>query len=100
MLDSAGGQASKEGSELKTRARLMKVALKAAKVCIECGEFNVATKVLERAAEYQEVLTKGQNEEQGEEEEIGERLRVEYFAVRALLVSAAARTLDLIMSNT
>ncbi|KAJ4297875.1 Transcription factor [Kalmusia sp. IMI 367209] len=58
LLDSAGSQSIK-GRERKNCMRLMKVALKSAKVCIENNEVEGATKVLERAAEYQELL--GQN---------------------------------------
>jgi hypothetical protein len=64
----------------------MKVALKAAKWCIENKEVENATKVLERAAEYQEILSQEGESERGEAE-LGERLRVEYYALRTALVS-------------
>lgn len=73
----------------------MKVALKAAIVCIEAAELDIAVKVLERAADYQEVLGKrsdgdGEQGEKGQEEEgVGDRLRMEYYAVRTTLVSFA-----------
>ncbi|KAF2689190.1 SPO22-domain-containing protein [Lentithecium fluviatile CBS 122367] len=84
LLDSAGGQATK-GRERKTCIRLIKVALKAAKVCIESNELGSATKVLERAADYQEALSKGVVVDEAEEVEVGDRLRVEYFAIRTTL---------------
>jgi hypothetical protein len=91
LLDSASGQSVKACGR-KICVRLMKVALKAAKVCIASNEAAGATKVLERAAEYEEVLSKGADEEQDEEGEVGERLRVEYFAMRTTLVSILVRS--------
>lgn len=64
----------------------MKIALKAAKVCIASNEVDGATKVLECAAEYQEIL--GRNKKGDEEEEgLCERLLGEYYALRTALVS-------------
>jgi hypothetical protein len=65
----------------------MKVALKAARVCIDSKDFISATKVLERAADYQEALGSETDGERSDEEELRERLCVEYFAVRTMLVS-------------
>lgn len=87
LLDSASGQASK-GRERKNSIRLLKVALKAAKVCIDNSELSGATKTLERAADYQEALSKESDEESVEEYELGDSLRLEYFAVRTALVRA------------
>lgn len=84
LLDSVDGQGTK-GRQRKGCIRLMRVALKAARVCIEGNELSNAIKVLERAAEYQEVL--GKEGERGEDIELANRLRVEYFAVRTTLVS-------------
>jgi hypothetical protein len=70
--------------------RLMKVALKAARVCIEEGELVCATKVLERAADYQEgVDNESRETEEGEDIHVG--LRVDYYALRTLLVSELYR---------
>ncbi|KAJ4356283.1 sporulation-specific protein 22 [Didymosphaeria variabile] len=83
LLDSAGSQ-SIQGRERKNCIRLMKIALKAARWCIENKEVGNATKVLERAAEYQEMLAQeGENERN--EAEWGARLRVEYYALRTAL---------------
>ncbi|KAF1852174.1 SPO22-domain-containing protein [Cucurbitaria berberidis CBS 394.84] len=82
LLDSAGGQGAK-GRQCKSCIRLMKIALKAARVSIEGNEPGTATKVLERAAEYQDVLSKAG--ESGGEAELADRLRAEYFAVRTTL---------------
>ncbi|KAF2130996.1 SPO22-domain-containing protein [Dothidotthia symphoricarpi CBS 119687] len=85
LLDSAGKQATKT-LQRKTCIRLMKVALKAARVCIDGNELENATKVLERAAEYQEVLSHANNDVvSNEETELAERSRVEYYAVRTTL---------------
>jgi hypothetical protein len=86
LLDSAGGQGSRS-RERKTCIRLMKVALKAAKVCIERDELESAVKVLERAADYQEALSRDVEADEAKEAELGGRLRGEYFAVRTTLVS-------------
>jgi hypothetical protein len=67
----------------------MKVALKAAKVCIEGNELSSATKVLQRAADYQEVLSKGADADEAEETELVDCLRVEYYAVRTTLVGTS-----------
>lgn len=88
LLDSAGGQGA-IGRQLKISIRLMKVALKAARVCIDGAELTTATKVLASAAEYQEVLSKTSEGKIDEETELADRLRVEYFAVRIALVSIA-----------
>jgi hypothetical protein len=66
----------------------MKVALKAARVCIDGNELSNATKLLERAAEYQDILSKAGDGKDGEEGELADRLRLDYFAVRIMLVSA------------
>ncbi|KAF2872932.1 meiosis protein SPO22/ZIP4 like-domain-containing protein [Massariosphaeria phaeospora] len=84
LLDSAGGQAT-QGRERKTCIRLMKVALKAARVCIENNDMQSATKVLERAADYQETLSQEADDERSAEAALGHRLRVEYFALRTTL---------------
>lgn len=65
----------------------MKVALKAARVCIENRESELATKVLERAAEYEDVLGQEAGRGEDEDDEVGAHLRVEYFGVRTILVS-------------
>ncbi|KAL6711348.1 sporulation-specific protein 22 [Coniothyrium glycines] len=84
ILDSAGGSGSKHRHG-KSCIRLMKVALKAAKVCIEGNELGTATKVLERGAEYQDSLSKVDHSTSAHERELGDSLRVEYFAVRTTL---------------
>jgi len=86
LLDSARSHTFK-GEEHKNCIRIMKVALKAAKVCIKEQELEGATKVLERAADYEELLSQSvHKDDESGEEELGHRLRVEYFAVRAALV--------------
>jgi hypothetical protein len=84
LLDSAGAR-GKDGRKRKSCIRLMKVALKAARVCIEGSELEVATKVLELAAEYEEVLSKRAESERDADVELADGLRVQYFAVRMML---------------
>ncbi|KAH4247441.1 hypothetical protein HBI05_045310 [Parastagonospora nodorum] len=83
VLDSAAAHA--KGRPRKSCIRLIKVALKAARVCITSKELSHATKILERAAEYQEVLGKEEDDAANDESEMARRLRMEYFAVRTTL---------------
>lgn len=73
--------------ELRHCIRLMKIALKTARVCIGNKELNSATKVLERAADYQDVLAREADGDRDGEVRLRDQLRVEYFAVRISLVS-------------
>ncbi|KAF1835983.1 SPO22-domain-containing protein [Decorospora gaudefroyi] len=84
LLDTAGGQGT-NGRQRKSCIRLIKVALKAARVSIESNQLSTATKVLERAAEYQQVLSSGGEGEDGEETKLADGLRVEYYAMRTML---------------
>ena len=86
LLDTANAPA-KSGRARKSCVRLMKVALKAARICLENCQLGEATEVFERAAEYQEALSTQAGDERCEEIELGERLCIEYFALRATLVS-------------
>ena len=86
LLDSAGGRGPK-GRQRKNCIRLIKVALKAARVCIEGNELGVATKVLERAADYEDVLGKGDEGGDERDGELADGFRAQYFAVRTTLVS-------------
>ncbi|KAF1916890.1 meiosis protein SPO22/ZIP4 like-domain-containing protein [Ampelomyces quisqualis] len=83
VLDSAAAQA--KGRTQKSCTRLMKVALKAARVCIDNKELSIAIKVLERAAEYQDVLSIETDSANGDEAQVARRLRLEYFAIRIML---------------
>ena len=74
----------------------MKVALKAARVCIDSKDLIHATKVLERAAVYQETLNKESDIERDEDARVGMHLCVEYYAVRATLVSSIVIEVQLI----
>lgn len=89
LLDSAGGQGNK-GGQCKNCIRLIKVALKAARVCIRDNELGIATKVLERAADYQHVLSQEGEDNRREERELADGLSAQYFAVRTTLVSLKA----------
>ena len=95
LLDSAGSQAVK-GRERRACIRLMKVALKAAKVCVLGEELESATKVLERAATYEDLLSSETRDTDagGEELDITKRLRLEYFSVRTALVGLHNRPIS------
>ncbi|KAJ5063293.1 meiosis protein SPO22/ZIP4 like-domain-containing protein [Bipolaris maydis] len=84
LLDSAGGHDTKR-RQRKNCIRLMKVALKAARVCIQGDDLATATKVLERAADYQDVLSQEGEDKRREEKELADDLRAQYFAVRTTL---------------
>ncbi|KAL7773732.1 hypothetical protein CFE70_003699 [Pyrenophora teres f. teres 0-1] len=84
LLATAGGHGTK-GPQRTSCVRLIKVALKAARVCIEANELQIATKVLECAAEYQAILSKETEGEHREEVELVEGLRAQYFAMRMTL---------------
>jgi len=85
LLLASASQPATHDRQRKSCVRLMKIALKAAKVCIEGSELSAATKVMERAADYQEAL--GQGESMAEEETtLVTGLRIEYFVVRMALV--------------
>jgi hypothetical protein len=64
----------------------MKIALKAAKACVLAKDFDCATKVLERAAAYEEILTGQDQQSDSDDTTIASRLQLEYFTVRAALV--------------
>lgn len=89
LLDTASTQAKRRPR--KSCMRLMKVALKAARVCIKFEELSNATKILERAAEYEEVLSKNAESAAADESEGTKQLRTEYFAVRTTLVRIPRR---------
>ena len=85
LLDSAESHKVK-GQERKACIRLMKIALKAAKACVLAKDLDCATKVLERAAAYEEILTGQGQQRDGDDTTIVGRLQLEYYAVRAALV--------------
>ncbi|KAI0588960.1 SPO22 domain-containing protein [Pyrenophora tritici-repentis] len=84
LLATAGGHGIK-GPKRTSCVRLIKVALKAARVCIESNELQIATKVLECAAEYQAILSKETEGERREEAKLVEGHRAHYFAMRMTL---------------
>ena len=67
----------------------MKVALKAARSCINSNELDVATKVLARAADYEEVLGKEDTSQANGNMTQDTHLVVDYFIMRVILVSQA-----------
>jgi len=85
LLDSAGGRRPNNVRQHKSCIRLMKVALKAARVCIEANELSIATDLLKLAAEYEDVLSKGTDDKPEKDTELADGLRAQYFAVRMTL---------------
>lgn len=85
VLESASSQSVK-GRERKPCIRLMKVALKAAKICILGHEVESAQRVLQSAASYEDILVNTGQHDRSCEVEVAKRLRLEYFAVRTALV--------------
>lgn len=85
LLASAGGSDTNDRQRNRC-VRLIKIAMKAAKVCIEGNELTAATKVMEQAAEYQEVFSREGETTDDEEIALFTKLRSEYFAVRMALV--------------
>ncbi|KAI4944815.1 hypothetical protein J4E91_008503 [Alternaria rosae] len=85
LLDSAGGRGPNNARQRKSCIRLMKVALKAARVCIEANELSIATDLLKLAAEYEGVLSKGTDGRPEKDTELADGLREQYFAVRMTL---------------
>lgn len=85
LLDSAGTHMVK-ARERKPCIRLMRVALKAAKACILGKDLDNATRVLERAATYEDILDGAGHQSHDGETDVARRLQLEYFAVRTVLV--------------
>ena len=81
---------SRQGNKLRDRKaclRLMKLSLKAASVCLDTKDSESATKVLEKAADYQEILGKVKDEDKDTDLREVEHLRAGYFTLRITLVS-------------
>ncbi|OAK98096.1 SPO22-domain-containing protein [Phaeosphaeriaceae sp. SRC1lsM3a] len=89
VLDTASTQAKRRPQ--KSCIRLMKVAMKAATVCITFEELSNATKILERAAEYQDILNRNGKDAPCDYSSGAKALRMEYFAVRTTLAWRQAR---------
>ena len=65
--------------------RLLRTALKTARCCLDEAHDDLCTKVLERAAYYEDSLIK-EEDMTFEEKTLVARLRVDYYATRATLV--------------
>ncbi|KAF3046085.1 hypothetical protein E8E12_010940 [Didymella heteroderae] len=90
LLDSAGSHWMK-GRERKSCIRLMRVALKAAKVCVLGQDLDNAVRVLGRAALYEDALANAGQRDDSDEGDVAKRLRLEYFTVRTALVRLSER---------
>lgn len=84
MLDS-GQQSSR--SNTQNCVRLLKVALKAARFCLDQKQAELCLKVLERAAHFEDDLAKLENQISPEDGRVHLRLKAEYFILRTALVS-------------
>ncbi|KAK7533968.1 meiosis protein SPO22/ZIP4 like-domain-containing protein [Phyllosticta citribraziliensis] len=81
LLDSAqtSGRAVKT---LDNVIRVLRVALKAAKFCLEQGHLDACTKALERAAHWQDEFADQRQDLDSDVREIYDRLTAEYFVLR------------------
>ncbi|KAF2432077.1 SPO22-domain-containing protein [Tothia fuscella] len=82
LLDSAHKKGGKTSANC---VRLLKVAFKAAKACLGCGEVEQGVKVLERATEYLDELCGEDVYLSGEEGKVRDRLEGEYYVLRTTL---------------
>ena len=67
--------------------RLLKVALKAARFCLDQKQAELCLKVLERAAHFEDDLAKLENQISPEDGRVHLRLKAEYFILRTALVN-------------
>ncbi|KAH8811736.1 meiosis protein SPO22/ZIP4 like-domain-containing protein [Xylogone sp. PMI_703] len=75
---------AQDNEKMNSTSRLMKVGIKAAKNCLEMKQLDLAVKVLEKVAGYQQAL---QQPDSGDlpDKQIYERLSAEYFIIRTAL---------------
>lgn len=78
------GHSGRIGS-LNNCIRLLKVSFKCTKVCLAQREHEFCVKVLERAANYIEVISGQDLDGSAEEKQVCERLTAEYFILRTTL---------------
>ncbi|KAF2762127.1 SPO22-domain-containing protein [Pseudovirgaria hyperparasitica] len=93
LLLDYGQQTTKSRSMGNNAVRVLKVALKASKFCIEAGELELSLKALERAADYVNASEKA-DDPMCEQGNVPAKLRVEYYAIRIALAWKQSR-LDL-----
>lgn len=85
LLDAAVTQATLPRRDEKTALRLLRVACKATRFCIEQGQLDLCANILQRAADHEHVLESGVD---GELEHERHRVRTEYLGLRTLLVGS------------
>lgn len=88
LLDS-GQQSSR--SNTQNCVRLLKVALKAARFCLDQKQTELCLKVLERAAHFEDDLAKLENQISPEDGRVHLRLKAEYFILRTALAWRQSR---------
>ncbi|KAF2497692.1 SPO22-domain-containing protein [Lophium mytilinum] len=80
------GATGADGRDEGAVVRLMKVALKSSRVCLEAGMVDVCAKVMERAATLElELVGEKETETDPESDEASRKLRVEYMVLRSAL---------------
>lgn len=82
LLDSAY---QPSGSTIENAVRLQKVALKAAKYCLEERQIELCQTILGRAAVYNDAFSSTASNAKPEGVELLDRLKAEYFILRAAL---------------
>ena len=92
LLDSAQNpgclRSGARGENLfQSTVRLLKIANKAAKFCLEQEQVESCLMVLERAADYEDALSKLVHKLGTEDKALQQRLKMEYFELRVALVS-------------
>ncbi|KAF2090252.1 SPO22-domain-containing protein [Saccharata proteae CBS 121410] len=89
LLDTAqqGGRKATTGNLV----RLLKVALKAARFCLDQKSHELCLRVLERAAWYEEQFSKPEVQADQESMELHGRLRAEYYILRTALAWRQSR---------
>jgi hypothetical protein len=79
--------------------RLLKVALRAVKGCLDCGLLEFAGKVLESAAYFEKSLANPENRITPEDNAIHGRLSGEYYILRTMLVSNIFSRVDMCLTS-
>lgn len=84
LLDSAHAV---RPDQIESAVRVMRVALKAARCCLENAQFTLSLKSLERAAFHESKLSNEDTQLTKEDNVLQNSLRLEYFQLRIALVT-------------
>ena len=91
LLDAAAMNAAPNKKDEQTALRLIKIACRATEFCVKQEHVALCAGILERAADHEEVLANGGDEDL---ELVRGKARAEYFSLRALLVSCSTSCHD------